>query len=478
MHPSKKILFLASEADPFIKVGGLGDVAGSLPYAFRALCAEGCDIRLVIPFHTVIRSEGYSLQRETVFSIPRQGGDIPVQAFRTEIRGLTIYLISGAPISSSLTVYDSSIMADGEKFTFFSLAALELARKLDWKPDIVHANDWHTAAALYAVRRWQGDPFWHGVKTVFTVHNLGYMGGGADHALWAYGLPPIDDPLLPRWALHQPMPLGLWSADKIVAVSPSYAEEIQTPEYGYGLERFLQANRDRITGIVNGIDVQAWDPTKDDAIKSKFTSSDLSGRQVNKVALQEQFGLKVDPNIPLMAMVTRMDQQKGVDIAVNALRRLNPGPEWQAILLGTGNAGLEEAARRLESDFPQQVAAVIRFDARLSRQIYSGSDIFLMPSRYEPCGLTQMLSMRYGAIPVARATGGLRDTIADGRTGFLFNEASPTVMAASIRRALHAFDDKEKWREMQRTAMAEDFSWERSAQQYSVLYDSLFTDPQ
>lgn len=476
MQSSHKILFLASEADPFIKVGGLGDVAGSLPYAFRSLCSEGCDIRLVIPFHNVIRAEGLSLQREVVYSIPRQGGDMPVQAFRTEIRGLTIYLISGSPISSSLTVYDSSVVADGEKFIFFSLAALELARKLDWKPDIVHANDWHTAASLYALRRWQGDSFWEGVKTVFTVHNLGYMGAGADHALWAYGLPPIEETLYPRWALHQPMPLGLWAADKIVAVSPSYAEEIQTPEYGYGLERFLQGNRDRITGIVNGIDQTSWDPAVDEAIKARFSPADLSPRATNKAALQEQFGLPVNPEVPLMAMVTRMDQQKGVDIAVNALRRLAESTtEWQAILLGTGNASLEEAVRRLESDFPQQVAAAIRFDARLSRQIYSGSDIFLMPSRYEPCGLSQMLAMRYGSIPVARATGGLRDTIADGRTGFLFNEASPTVMASSIRRAFHAYETKDKWQAMQRAAMAEDFSWERSAQQYAELYKSLFS---
>lgn len=466
-----RILFLASEADPFVKVGGLGDVAGSLPYALQSL-GGGIDVRLVIPFHASIRAEGLTLTRETVFTVPCYGRQIPAQVFCADVNGLPVYLISGAPVTGSLKVYDPNPQADGEKYVFFSIAALEMARRLDWRPDIVHANDWHTAPAVYGVRQMQADPFWQGVKTVFSVHNLGYMGAEAENALLSYGLPPIEEPLLPEWARRQPMGQALWAADEIVAVSPSYAEEIQTPEYGYGLETYLQANRAKVTGIVNGIDYSLWNPAKDNALETTFDAATLAERAQNKTNLQAQFALTEMPDAPLLAMVTRFDFQKGVDIALNALRMVTDLP-WQAILLGTGNASLEEAARLLEANFPNRVASVIRFDARLSRQIYGGSDILLMPSRYEPCGLAQMIAMRYGAIPLARATGGLRDTIADRRVGFLFTDASPAVMAATIRRALQAYRSPETWQAIQRAAMAEDFSWEKSARQYVDLYESL-----
>lgn len=472
MSKPLKILFMASEADPFVKVGGLGDVAGSLPYALRALRSENLDVRLVLPFHTTIRTEGLTLTREAVFSLRREDKNVPAQVFRTDIKGLPVYLISGAPVTGSLKVYDPDPNADGEKYTFFSMAALEMMRRLDWRPDIVHANDWHTAPAIYEVRRQQADPFWAGVKTVFSVHNLGYMGAEAQDALTAYGLPPIAEPLYPEWACRQPLPQALWAADAIVAVSPSYAQEIQTPEYGYGLETFLQSRRETVTGIVNGIDYKMWDPFSDETLEQKFSGDDLPARAANKTALLAQFGLNLYPDAPLLAMVTRMDFQKGVDIALGALRQITD-LAWQAVLLGTGNAELEAQARQLESDFPNRIAAVIRFDARLSRQIYASADMLLMPSRYEPCGLAQMIAMRYGAIPVARATGGLRDTIADGRTGFLFADSSPNVMAATLRRAINIYGFRSKWEEMQRTAMFEDFSWEKSAFQYADLYHQL-----
>ncbi len=471
MSTPLKILFLASEADPFVKVGGLGDVAGSLPNAILELGAD-LDVRLVIPFHSAIRADNFDLHRETVFTIPREGGEAPVQVFHTELRGMPVYLISGDPFSRATKVYDTDSAVDGEKFVFFSLAALELARRLDWRPDIVHANDWHTATALYGVRRMQDDPFWKGVKTLFSVHNLCYMGAGSEAALTAYGLPPVNDPELPWWGQHTPMPLGLWSADEIVAVSPSYAEEIQTPEYGCGLETFLHSRHDRVTGIVNGIDTTSWDPRTDEALIEPFSSEHLSGRAATKELLQTNFGLEVNNSVPLLAMVTRMDQQKGVDIALDALR-LIPKLNWQAILLGSGNSEIEATARRLESDFPHRVCTIIRYDGKLSRQIYGGADMLLMPSRYEPCGLAQMIAMRYGAVPVARATGGLRDTIAEGYSGFLFTDASPAVMAGALRRALKAFGLHRTWQEMQKAGMSGDYSWFVSARQYADLYKTL-----
>ncbi len=472
MPKTLNILFLASEADPFVKVGGLGDVAGSLPLALRALPDAMLDVRLVIPFHNVIRIESFPMQREVEFTIPRDGVDVPVEVYSTELHGLTVYLVSGEPIRRFETVYNTDSLADSEKYIFFSLAALELARRLNWRPHIIHANDWHTAASLYALRLQSEDRFWSRAKAVLSVHNLCYMGAGSEEVLTAYGLPPIDAPALPAWGRHVPMLLGLWAADKIVAVSPTYAEEIQTPEYGCGLERFLLSRRKSVTGIINGIDNSVWDPSSDSFLPVNFTAKKLALRNGIKSALQSQFGLPVDPDVPLLGMVTRMDQQKGVDLAVNGLRSL-PDEPWQVVLLGTGNAELEVAARHLETDFPNRVVAVLRYDGRLAHQIYGGSDMLLMPSRYEPCGLAQMIAMRYGSIPVARATGGLRDTITEGRTGFLFSEASGPALAAALLRALAAFRDSESWLDMQKEAMAEDFSWERSALKYATLYRSL-----
>lgn len=466
-----KILFLASEADPFVKVGGLGDVAGSLPKALREL-GRDLDVRLVIPFHTAIRTDNLNLQREAVFTILRAGEEMPVQVFRTDINGLPVYLVSGAPFSQTLKVYETDAAVDGEKFVFFTLAALELARRLDWRPDIVHANDWHTAIAPYAIRRMQADPFWQGVKTILSVHNLCYMGAGSEAALTAYGLPPADDPALPWWGQQVPLPLGLWAADEIIAVSPSYAEEIQTPDYGCGLETFLFSRHESITGIVNGLDLASWNPSTDSALIEPFSIENLAGRAATKKFLQSQFDLEVDDSIPLLAMVTRMDQQKGVDISIDALR-LIPKLGWQAILLGTGNPEIEANARLLESEFPTRARAVIRFDAKLSRQIYGGSDMLLMPSLYEPCGLAQLIAMRYGSVPVARATGGLRDTIADRISGYLFTVASPVVMVGALRRAITTFEKRDAWQAIQKAGMAGDFSWQVSARQYADLYQAL-----
>lgn len=472
MPKKLNILFLASEADPFIKVGGLGDVAGSLPLALRALPSAKLDVRLAIPFHNIIRIESFPMQREVSFTIPRQGVEMPVEVFSTQIQGLTVYLISSDPIRSSETVYDVNPLADSEKYIFFSLAALELARRLNWQPDVVHANDWHTAISLYAMKRQNDDAFWDNTKTILSIHNLGYMGAGSEEVLAAYDLPPVDAPKLPAWARHVPLPMGLWAADKIVAVSPTYAEEIQTPEYGCGLEMFLLSRRKRIMGIINGIDNTIWDPSTDTFLSSNFKADSLPARSGIKSTLQAQFGLQVDPNIPLLGMVTRMDQQKGVDVALAALRAL-PDEPWQAVLLGTGNTELEAAVRHLEMDFPSRVTAILRYDGKLAHQIYGGSDMLMMPSRYEPCGLAQMIAMRYGCIPVARATGGLRDTIADGQTGFLFAEASASAMSGALLRGLASFRDQDGWRTMQLTAMAQDFSWERSALKYAELYRSL-----
>ena len=476
MTERMKVLFLAAEADPFIKVGGLGDVAGSLPRALRALPPEltgdvDVDIRLALPFHPVLRSKAVSLRSIAPFTMKRDGDEVLVEAFETTHEGLPVYFIGGGAIDSSGSVYSSNPETDREKYTFFSLAVLELIRQLDWHPDVVHVNDWHTALTAYGllVQHWQeGQPR---PVSVVTVHNLPFLGPDVHQALEAYDIP-LAQTDLPNWARLKPMPLGLWSADAIVAVSPTYADEMLSPEYGAGLDEFLKTRRENLTGILNGLDVDSFDPATDENIAMQFTSDTLDDRELNKVALANRVGLESDLTVPLLGVVSRMESQKGIDLVLDGLRKLGKKP-WQAVILGTGDPKLEEAARKLGEDFPERVHIEARYDAKLARLIYAGSDIFLMPSRYEPCGLSQMMAMRYGCIPVVRAVGGLHDTVTDGETGFVFIEPKLKDFVATIRRALKVYKDKEAWRIMQKNGMSQDFSWTKSALKYFELYQRL-----
>ncbi len=481
-----RILMLAAEADPLIKVGGLGDVAGSLPHALRRLLPEQAggrtlDVRLAIPFHAAIQAKVTPSEPVAQISILRIDRRIEGKVYEVEVDGLPVYLIDGPPFQSELPVYLYDTPQDADRYTFFSLAALEWMRQSGWQPDILHANDWHTSMAVYALNLWGASvPAFKDIRTIVTVHNLPFMGVGAGPALSAYGLPPIEDGALPPWARHFPLPLALATADHITSVSPTYSREILTPEFGCGLQTFLETRAAHISGILNGLDQSGWDPASDRALVQNYDATTLEQRQANKLALLEEFNLPGDGSTPLMVMIGRMDPQKGVDLALESLRQLTKLP-WQAIILGTGDPLLEEATRRLEADFPDQVRAAIRFDSDLSRRMYAGADLLLMPSRYEPCGLAQMICMRYGCIPLARATGGLRDTIQDTpdlsiSTGVLFEEATVGALDAALRRALHLYEDHASWTQMQINGMQTDFSWERSAVQYAQLYQRLL-DP-
>ncbi|MEA2008921.1 MAG: glycogen/starch synthase, partial [Chloroflexota bacterium] len=406
-----RVLTLAAEAAPFVKIGGLGDVAGTLPAALRALPTP-VDVRLVLPLHNAIDKTQYDLKPVASFTITHADGPIIAEAFQTTVKGVPVYLISGAPIIASPTVYSSEANLDGAKFTFFSLAALELARTLNWRPHVLHAHDWHTSPAVHALSlRRARDEFFRSTSTLLTIHNLPYLGVGAGPSLTKFGLPPAQGSSLPEWAWNLPLPIGLLSADKINTVSQGYAAEILTPEFGSGLNEFLKTRADSITGILNGLDMEAWNPETDEQIKTKYGLGEWDKRGRNKTALLQELNLEADPKRPLLAMVNRMDNQKGVDLVPDALRDI-ADRDWQAVILGSGDPDLEDAARRLDDDLPN-IRAVIRYDGRLARQIYAGADMLLIPSRYEPCGLTQMIAMQYGCVPVARATGGLRDTIID-----------------------------------------------------------------
>jgi starch synthase len=485
------VLFIASEADPFVKVGGLADVAGSLPRALKELTQSGVsgglemDIRLAIPYHPSIRSDLYSPQLINEYPIRTLDRDILARVFSLEHLGLPVYLIGGEPVDRETGVYSANLEADGYKYVFFSLACLQLARQLDWRLDILHANDWHTATAVYSLMlQREQQPYFSRTKSLLTVHNLPYLGSMTPPAMEAFRLPPADDPDLPTWARQMALPLGLLSADRIVAVSPGYAKEILTEEYGSGLETFLKLHSIKISGILNGVDTLKWNPATDKDLAVNFSPNTIQNRAINKTFLQNELGLDVNPRIPLISMVTRIDPQKGVDLAAAALRSLLQSPEAgtqpaQVVILGTGNPVLESEIRRLEGDFPRAARARIVFDEPLSHHIYGGADILLMPSRYEPCGLSQMIAMHYGCVPIARQTGGLSDTIHDPgvttqSTGFLFTTAKTEALLNAIHRALSVYaQNRSEWQNMQLRGMQQDFSWAGSAREYLKQYKSL-----
>lgn len=471
MSQTINILFLAAEAEPFVKVGGLGDVAGTLPRALRALSNGDVrlDVRLVLPYHTVIRPD--TLRPVGIYSIPRGSDEVQVETYEGILDGMPVYFLNGDPIRASGSVYSSNNKLDGEKYTFFSLAALELPRQLDWNVDIIHANDWHTALSAYGnlVKRWNEKS--RRVCSVITIHNLPFLGPDVSANLEAYSLP-LANTDLPTWARVMPMPLGLWASDAIVAVSPTYANEILGEEFGSGLQDFLKTRKDSLRGILNGVDISSFDPQRDSTLVVNYNADSLSLRPQNKTALQERVGLPVLPDVPLLGMVTRMDVQKGVDIALKGLKLLGR-QNWQLVLLGAGDPKLEAMAKSLQAEMPDRIRVETRYDAKLARQIYGGADIFLMPSRYEPCGISQMISMRYGCLPLVRAVGGLHDTVTDGETGFSFVEAKVKPFNDAVRRALALYPDRARWEEMQKAGMALDFSWPLSARKYLDLYKKL-----
>lgn len=465
-----KILLAAAEAAPLIKVGGLGDVAGSLP---RALNALGHDVRVVIP-HIGIDETRYKPAPVARVAVPGAAGTSVATVSRVRLHDLTYYLVAGPAVPKGGPVYDGHIETDGPKFVFFSLAALGLCRALGWKPDIFHCNDYHTAAAAC----WLGtlgrqDSAYHEVASVLTVHNLGYMGTGAGAALRAYGLAPSESDLLPDWARDSLLGVGLEHAHMVSTVSPGYAAEIMTPAYGYGLERLLQARGNRVTGILNRIDVDVWNPQTDRAVRHHYDAGTLDDRAPNKRVLQREVGLAMDDSRPLLGMVSRLDAQKGFDIAGPAVRHwLASGGQF--VLLGTGQRSLMAEFEAIGDEFGTQAAVLLRFDPALASRIYAGADMLFIPSRYEPCGLTQMIAMRYGAIPIVRRTGGLADTVKDDSaprgTGFVFRDYTPEAAWTALERAAEAYRTPRRWRGLQRRAMRQDFSWDRSARAYVRLY--------
>ena len=466
-----RVLFLAAEAVPIVKVGGLGDVAGALP---KALAALGHDVRVAIPDSTPPGDRRFAREPIASFDLVSAKRRENVEAFGVAAGGVTFQLIGGDSIRRDGRVYGTGVEEDGARFAFFSRAALELCRELGWRPDIVHANDSHTApAAAWLAAARATDFFYRDAASLLTIHNLPYMGNGAGGALASYDIP-TEGPGVPDWARGGMLAVGLAFADEINAVSPTYAREILTSEYGCGLEGLLASRGDRLSGILNGIDTEEWNPATDRALARRFDAESARLRDENRSALRAELRLEADSPAPLLAAVSRLDRQKGFDAALPAIERwLSTGGQF--VLLGAGDPAIEESLSRVAAAFPGRASVQLRFDAALARRIYGGSDAFLIPSRYEPCGLTQMIAMRYGSLPVARETGGLADTVRDVRhadgTGILFPGPDPGSVDDALDRVRALWSRPDAWNAAVRNGMGRDFSWRGPARRYSELYD-------
>jgi starch synthase len=447
-----RVLLAAAEAAPFSKVGGLADVAGALP---KALARLGVDVRLVTPRHaSAANTSGHKVAS---FTVPSFGTEQTVAIEEAALGGaVPVYLVANGAFFDRDEVYGAP--DDLLRYHFFARAVLHLPRALDWKPDIFHLNDWHTAGVAFGLRnRAWSDPFYQGSASLITVHNLRYRGPDE-----------VAD------ILSQ----GIYYADAVNTVSPTYAREILTPEYGEGVQDLLglRASHGRLSGIINGIDVEEFNPATDPQLVQTFDADHLDRRAANKTALQRKGNLTADPAIPVIGMVGRLTDQKGFDLVAQVLDALLTSQQVQVVILGAGEAKYHDLLKDVAARHPSQMAMFFAFDLALAQLIYGGSDMFLMPSRFEPCGLGQMIALRYGSIPVVRATGGLADTVQDASddlstgTGFVFRDYSPAALRGTLERALRAFGQRDAWQRLQRRAMAVDNSWENSAQQYADLY--------
>jgi len=471
-----RILLLAAEVAPFAKVGGLADVAGSLPKALHQL---GHDVRVAMPRYSRILPEHFGLA-DTGLSVsaPLDERVETSRILQGASNSVPVYFLDHPGYFGRENVY--GYHDDAERFILFCRSALETCRALDWRPHIIHCNDWHTAIVPNWLKTiYADDPFFADAATVYTIHNLQYQGIFGYRILQIAGLAQYGFIYHPETAdLNEVvdfMARGILFADIITTVSPRYAQEILTREYGEKLDPLLRDRRDRLYGILNGIDYDTYNPVTDPHVIHHYDSDTLDQRVENKLALQRQIGLPEDPDIPLLGVVSRLASQKGFDILADVVDHiLDLGVQF--VLLGVGDQYYHQMFSQIAQKYPNQAAAFFTFDTPLGQRIYAGADMFLMPSRFEPCGLGQMIAMRYGCVPVARATGGLVDTIEDfdprtGRgTGFLFGPYNRWALFAAVVRALEAYKNPDTWRSIQRQGMARDFSWRASARKYVDLY--------
>ncbi|MFH1522969.1 MAG: glycogen/starch synthase [Patescibacteria group bacterium] len=465
-----KILMVSSEVAPFAKVGGLADVVGSLP---KALVKLGCEVRVIMPLYGVVDRKKYKIKK--IFSnieILSSGKKVKINLWRAIYNGVLFYFIEENKFFGRKIVYLGN---SAERFLFFSLACLRILPIVKFMPNVIHCHDFHTALITDLIKA-SGSK----IKTLYTIHNLNYQGKSEIEVLTTGNLTKHSLESLTRDAQDGDinfMQQGIVNADLVNTVSPTYAKEISQESYGAGLEKIIRANKHKITGIINGIDFNLFNPATDKFIKKKYSIKSLSEKEKNKLALQKMVGLPQDKNICLAGFISRLAWQKGVELFTERMiKEISESDKpCQFVFLGTGQKEYETYFKSLAKIFPKYVSAEMKFDIKLAQQIYAGSDMFLMPSRFEPCGLGQMIAMRYGTVPVVRETGGLTDTV-DKKVGFKFNIFKSRELQKAINNALDIYYKKPRsWKKLQNNCMKKDFSWDKSARDYLRLYKKLVT---
>jgi starch synthase len=465
-----RILMVASEAAPFAKTGGLADVLGSLPPALARL---GEEVAVVIPRYQSVPVVGGA----AVLTMTVQVGGRAFQAgiYETVRQGVRYLFVDCPPLYDRPGIYGE---AGGDysdnhiRFALLNQAAIGVARRL-FRPDVFHAHDWQAGLLpVYLRENLALDPTFSAVRCVLTIHNLGYTGNFPAAALAEIGLPRalFHSEGLEFYGQLSFLKAGIVWADRVNTVSPTYAREIQTPEFGFRMDGLLRARASKLSGILNGVDYDEWNPQTDARLPARYSKADLRGKRICKAELLGEMDLPIDLDRPVLGIVSRFAEQKGMDLVVAAAAATGSPLERTAlVVLGSGDRGLEAAFRDLAAAYPERVAVRVGYDDTLAHLIEAGSDMFLMPSRYEPCGLNQIYSLRYGTVPVVRATGGLQDTV-DASTGFKFTALAPEELAGAVATALDAFKDRQVWTARMRLGMAKDFSWDASAKEYQRLY--------
>ena len=473
-----KCLFVTSEAQPFAASGGLADVSGSLPHALRQRLI-GC--RIVMPLYEDIPDElKESMRFLTSFSVPVAWRRQYCGIFESRFDGVIYYFIDNQYYFKRQGMYGH--YDDAERFAFFSRAVLEMLPFIDFKPDIIHCNDWQTALVPTYYNLFYSRSDWYkGIKTVFTIHNIQYQGKyGSELYDEVVGIPPQSRSILDFDGCINFVKGAVETSNRVTTVSPSYSWEIRDPWFSNGLDSILNARAWKIRGILNGIDTVSYDPATDPEIYANFSVNDLSGRTVNKRKLQERLGLEQNIETPIIAMLTRLVSHKGLDLVKAALDQIMTEEDIQFVILGSGDWEYESFFRSMQGKYPGRISACHGFIPELSRKIYAGADMFLMPSKAEPCGLSQMIALRYGAIPIVREVGGLRDSIRDSGTGegngFTFKNYDAMDMINCIRRAIAGYWQRDSWKTLIKRAMECDNSWVRSATEYINLYREVINE--